>query len=87
MRFERVPAPLPGVELWGAKVGKWSFCVTKSDDDGRYRASWANHDPDTVPLGGRRLTTWIGEPDEGFTSFQAATGACEETLKQLRRPA
>lgn len=86
MRLRFDPIDLHGLadEGYGARRGQWSFVVSRIGDG--WAASWANHDPQTIPLHGRRLTTWIGEPGE-YPSREAAEAACEETYDALRRAA
>ena len=56
MSFARL-TEFPGNMLWGAQARKHSFIISFiSGEGGGWGTSRANHDPETMPAGGRALT-------------------------------
>lgn len=78
MRFEPIEDitgfTLEGIDTWLARIGNYSFVITK---DGReIRASWKD-----ATFQGPQSSNFIG----AFKGLQQAETACRQTYKQLLR--
>lgn len=88
LRFTQLPLRLRGMRAWGADAGLFHFVI--SHEDGTQlrpedRAEWVGYTASYKSFLGRNV-----EPvriDGLWKSFAEAERACEDALKQLRRPA
>ena len=84
MHFDELPSPVPGMRLWGAKVGKHHFVITHEDGQNcrpGNHAEWVGYTASLSIEGHSAEATRI----EGlWQSFTAAEKACQDAWRQLR---